>query len=790
MAYDDIRKNSDVLIQYEFVTLYLPVVSGVCTLGDGTGWYTPKTCQESADSVKDFTFASTDFDPKLFYIGQDMLPQIVSISETPPKLKPGQGLGSRGSLRIVLADFDGDPGPIRTSENGRYFQKMKSRWIMEGHKVVLNLAFNTGETISSEDIQQRTYRTESMTYNNDNTWTLECSDYLYFLDKDETVWPPQTGSSLRASIDDSTTSIPVDGETDYSSVEYIRIGDEILTVTGVSGNQTGTATLTVSNRGSSIRVGGVIVSRTESDDHDSGDEVFICRPVSNMRLDDLLSMILTESGLDPDSIPTAEWEEEINQWHPSTLITTLFVTPDSTEEVVSKILQDYLMDMWMDVISNTVRLSAISVWRESDQVVKEGLGIQYGTLDFTEEPDDRYSRASIMYGKKNLTDSDDIENYRKLSINIDTRVEDLYDGPRLKKLDNSFLLNQPSADLLVQRFVSRYKYTPQSYTWACPEKFLDFGVGDVVDMEHSELVGFDGLPNSPRAQITSIQPKYSNTKGRSYTVKGYTYEQPAASSGDNEFTLSGRLLNINLFIAAGAPPEPVEVTFILNNVTVGSDSTSEAAIRSGGFAAGSKIKLVVIGLMSSKGGGGGRAGSYYNENNIDHFCNPPTSGGTGGIVYDAEGIDTDIYLVGNVDGINADGFIKSPGGGGNGGIAHCGDSNNSVAPNVAGAGGGGAGIEGGSGGAKAFDWNGQVPDSTLGEAGGEDGTGGQGGERYPSSSAAQDGYSGGTWGQDVTNGGQAGKGLVKNGATVNVYTGGESSTRFINGHGDTPDTLE
>lgn len=789
MPYDINRKDFDVLEQYEMVRLTLPVVSGTCTLGDGEGWYTPKTCQESQTGYVSFGFATPDYNPTATMAGVDTIyPQIVKIAETPPKLKPNKGLGSRGTLKITLADFPGDPGPTRTSPEGKFLEKMKARWVMEGHDIVLYLAHGNVNYPTEADYQRRTYRTDSLTYNNDGTWTLECTDNLYFLDKEETVWPLQTNSQLRQSITEDTITIPVDADTDYTGVEVIRIGSELMSVVSVQDNQTGSATLTVGTRGTAIMIGSTRISVTEREEHDAGDEIFICRVIEDLDLADLLSLILTDSGLSSGSIPLAEWKDELAVWHPTTKVNTIFTTPDPTEEVVSRILQDYLMDMWMDVTTNSVRLSAISVWRQSDTVVEEGKGIQYGTFQYSELPDERYSRASVMYDKKNLTESDDIENYRKLSLNVDARAEQVYGVPRLAQLENSFLLDKPAADLLVQRYVARYKNTPQEYTWSCPERFLDFSVGDVVDLETESLVGFDGLPANQRGQITSIQPKYTKN-GRSYSVKAFTYEQPYSTGGGNEFTLSGRLLNINLFTAAGAPPEPVDVTFILNNVTVGSTSNTVAAIRAGGFPEGSTIKIIVRGLMSSRGGNGGLGGHFEEEGGIDYFCTPPTGGQNGGIIYDAEGTDTEIYLAGTVDGIQADGYMKAPGGGARGGVANC-HTTGRHPPNFGGGGGGGAGIEGGKGGGTRFG-SGNPPDTVKGEDGQEDGTAGAGGKPWPDNSGANDGYAGGSWGEDGVgpDAGSAGKGLVKNGAVVNIYTGGQQAARFINGNGETPDAI-
>lgn len=795
MAFDDTRK-SDVLETYELVRITLPMVATVCTLGDGEGWYTPKTCREEPTGFYSRWFARPEYDHMAnFFVrkptaneGDDfnIYPCLDSISETPTKLEPGEGLGSRGTIRLTFTDFEGDPGPVRTSGQGKFFEKMEARNVMEGGTITLFLGYRTGLVPTSADFMTKQYRIEELENNGDGTWTITGKDALYLLDKEEAVWPAQTNGRLRAGLNETTTTIPVDADTDYSGAQVIRIGDELMTVTGVSNNQTATATLTVQARGSSINVGGTLVSRTEADEHDTGDEVFICEVSDNERLDDLLFRILTDIGISPALINQTEWADEIDLWHPTTLVTTVWTTAEDANDRIAQITRDFLLDIWYDVVAAEVKLSAISVWRQSDLVLRDGYEINSHTLSYSNIGKMRYNRASVAYSKRNLTESDDIENYRKLSVFADARSESVYGDVRLKQLENSILLDRNSGDLLVQRYVSRFSDAPREYRWSCPERYLDFSVGDVADLEYPTLVGFDGTPARPRAQVTSIRPRYGRT-GRSYEIRALTYEQPASTDGTGEFTLSGRIFNLDLFIQAGAPPEPVEVTFILNNITIGSGSTAAPAIRAGNFAAGSKINLIVNGIMSSRGGSGGLGGSYYSENDIDRFCTPGTDGGDGGDVYSSDGIDTDIYLAGSLNGISADGRLYAPGGGGKGGNARCGSANFPQPDNYGCGGGGGAGIGGGPGGTvREFGYPHPIPTSAYGSPGQEDGTPGQPGTP---SNLGFDGEPGATWGQDASFG-LAGKGLVKTGTEViNVFVAGDN-TRFLNGNGDAPDAID
>ena len=99
------------------------------------------------------------------------------------------------------------------------------------------------------------------------------------------------------------------------------------------------------------------------------------------------------------------------------------------------------------------------------------------------------------------------------------------------------ILDDDSADLLVNRWVNRY-IDPVSYIWTTQERKLKFNTGDVVDLNTSTSVGFDGLPAiSTRCQITSIKPNYK-AYGREYTVTGLSYEP--IFEDNSEIIISGR----------------------------------------------------------------------------------------------------------------------------------------------------------------------------------------------------------------------------------------------------------
>jgi hypothetical protein len=301
------------------------------------------------------------------------------------------------------------------------------------------------------------------------------------------------------------------------------------------------------------------------------------------------------------------------------------------------------------------------------------------------------------------------------------------------------------------------------------ERKLDFKVGDVKDLRTSLNVGFNGLQSSiDRAQITSIKPMYKSY-GREYKVTALSYEP--VFSDNSEVVITGNVSDVNLFIQfSGAPSQPVNITFVFDGVNSGSSTSIIPSIKAGAFPVGSKIIIILANgaSLQARGGYGGSGGSneFDRETSTWFSFPPPGNGEDGGIVYDAQGIDTDIYFSGATPSAlfpTADGSIKAPSGGGGGFIDIVGTPYGS----------GGSGGNGGNGGDGSIPGNGGIA-GTSNEVSASNGLNGT-----IDGSGSGFGFAGAN---NNANGGDAGAGILDNGATVNLF--GNNATNYVNGRGD------
>jgi len=777
MATFEATRSQRVQQHFEIIEIDLPVINGTCTLGGVGGYGTPLFCDQAwTGDYKTYYFTNTDAPVLPSINGEPVWRCVKNISETSAKLKPGEGLASRSSAKITLIDFDGqDPNPTAqgvtsaVKKQGTFFGKLDARQILadKAARIKLYRVETDGSIDIANGAQTRHFLIDSLSRGSKSDWSLSFKDVLSSVNLDEKTWPEETGGFLRQDIDDSQLTIEVDGDTDYSGAFAVRIGEEILKVSSVTNNLTPTAELVIASRraeGVSIfaPTSSEMLTRTYSEEHSAGDEVFICGLSDDETLDDLIARILTDSGIDSSLIPSADWAAEVAEWHTTDKINTLHVESIDTNEVIATLLTNFLMDLWYSPVDNEIKLSAISVWKQSTSTLAEGKEINAHSVKKTAQEKLRASRAMVLYDKKNLTDSDDSFSYAKASRFSDNSIisDALYPKHKDKEFDNTQYLNKDAADLLTQRYVSRFKYTPFLREFETDERYLNFAMGDVVDITSLSDQSADGsLSNDIRAQIVSVNPKYSKS-GRYYNVKALTYE--AAFTTGSEILLTGNLGSVNLYTLGGAPSQAVDLTFILD----GGYSEGATAIRAGNFATGSKLTIIMINGFDGQanGGNGGAGGDVFVEDS-SHIT-PPQNGLAGGTVFDCQGVDTDIYFSGTTPSTaypTADGYIRAPSGG-DGGF------NANLSTLTAGDGGrGGDGRTPGTGGRSGYS-------TGAGAIAANDGVNGQ-----------IDG-SGSGWGNDgVANdalGGAKGSGIINSGATVNLF--GATAARYINGNGDHP----
>lgn len=783
---------------FETFEIIMPYVNGVCTIPEGVSWtqgyHTPLTCVEPSNDFITYYFGSENVPIGFFEQGnfKPIYRQIKTISEVTPEIKPAGGLASRGALKIVFNDFEGDSGPVNTTDKGTYFQKFLARNIFSGRTCTIKrwVRINGVNSLVSSSV----YVSESMTSTSSGDYVLQCKSQLEYTYKDSTQFPEPTGARLRLDVDNSVTKIPVNrSEFNWIAGIVIRIGDELMQVSSYDDLL---QELTVLARGSSIVGTSITLSTTEADSHSEGDDIQVCWVSNDESISSFISTILTLSGIPSSYINEAAWQSEFDDYWADSKLNMIWSEPESVSSILELLSKDYMLDIWEEATTPaSIKLSAVSAWKETSLSIFTGRQITQDTLRVSPKPEMRSSRSYIYYDKENKTDNEDRGNYKKLSLNIDTTYEgvDFYGTKKEADLGSSPILDTNDASLRTQRQTARFNLSPVAYEWEGEEKYLNYSVGDIVEFTNRDITDAQGDQLKVRAQITSLTPKYKyKGVGRGYKIKALTYTPAIITGGGGSFTkiVSGATLSeVDIHNDyADRTNSVVDFTLILDNCTVVGDDNVNPSIRNGTFSSGSSVTIILVNGTDwqSYGGEGGRGAAWES---VD--TNPITyvktidagTGESGGVCFNADGVPTNIYLsgaTGNASYPTALGSIKAGGGGGNGS-----DGNPYLFPvapeNVGDGGGGGAGNISGVGGAAGV-INYAFFGNVFGEQGNSGSSNGTGG------AATGTALSGGDWGKSggAFSGvsGAAGSGIIKSGADVFVF--GSTPTNFINGNGDTP----
>lgn len=792
MAFDNAFRQQ----QFSLYEIVLPYCT-VCTPKSGVDgiWNTPLLCNEQSDSEYSIWIASkktptvvTQPTPSINIKSKlnSKIPRCVtSASESTSMLKAGEGLASRGTMSITCTDFNGDPGPINFTEIGTFFGKLRARNVLQGKKIITHkytIAGSVGQEVIKKVDESIHFITN--TELSDGVFKLQAKDALKDVEAFSQKFPEPSEIVLTADINETTTTIPVSEVGDIVAGSVVRIDDELMYVNSIGAN-----VLNVATRGTTItNPDSTVVYKTNVSDHSADSTVQPSYVMSKTALWDVLVDVYTSLGL-TEYIDAAQWQSEIEEWNSNAYLYGVFSKPEKGSQLINRLLNAYLIDMWLDQPTQKVKVSAVTAWKESIRILEEGNDLS--NLKITESEDSRFSRA-YMYNKKDYkAENDDVINYSKLTIATDVAVEssDLYGSIKVKEFENNDFISTSSAQTTVARYIQRFSRAPKKISFTMEERKLgSTSLSDIVDIvsRDSQTPSGEFLQARDRAQIVRIQPDF-NKIGRQYKVEALSYVPLIASNPGEELVieLSGSLFDVNLFARAGAPNIPINVTFIFNGCTIGSTASNVPAVRAGAFEVGSRVKIICTNNTKWSAKGGRNYDYNYSNTPVSVHPNSVRSGSreNGADSYNSDGIETELYLnYGTVDGYSTSSQLFASGGGG---------ENRFVEVVIFGStfyaignGGGGSGISQGEGSNVIF---------RDGVTGADDGTFSSGGAGYQYNDFSET-VTGGNGGASVNGlSGSSGDGVLSpptlaggaiRGAQVSVYNLASESSKFRQGNSD------
>lgn len=659
-----------------------PCTASIGVTGDAKCFNTLATCQDEANYAATTTTLRLVEDVGYRSPAIEALPILAEVSFNPATLKPGQDLGERATLAVVLRDTrhaDTGPGfdPYQTtrgydpSRQGTLLGRFRARQpYLRGAEIRWYVGFADH---ALAEMECRTFVVEATDGPTpDGRFVVNAVDPLRMLGGDRSQAPDLTVGKLTADISDTDTAATLTpagiGASSYPASGYVVLGgSEIAAFTRSSD----TLTLTRAQLG------------TVAEAHKGGDRVqLVLRYAAEDPADIIHDLMVNQAGVPSAYVPLAEWQAETAAYLRRNYTATIG-EPMPVAQLIGELMVEAGLSIWWDDLAAKIRLRVIRALPQDAQRF-DASNMLPGTFSRSEQPASRISQVRVFYARKDpLKNSDESDNYAQVQVTADLGNEANYGSASIREVWSRWIPTggttaaQRVGDLLLGRYavpprrfsfeVMRGAVTPAPqlgnlYTLSWRTEQAADGSADVVPVQLVRLVAL-----KDRWQLECEEMRYESLDDGDLTTRSITIDYDT-----NNINL--RTLHDSLY---PAPTSGDAVTLIIAaNVVIGSVSTALPALDIGTWPAGVTVRVENYGRIEGCGGAGGTGA------NGDHDIDA-TDGLPGG---------TALYTRQAITLVDADG--ETFGGGGGGGGGGCRNPND----HRGGGGGGGAGSDPGLGG--------------------------------------------------------------------------------------------
>ena len=425
-----------------------------------------------------------------------VIPSLQSVSTSPTKINlaganpDAQGLGNRALCTIQFQDHQHSDRLVDPYVDGRSWNPLDaergsfwSRWVVR-NKYRQNVVINVYEGYAGQTLAEMTKRQYFMTSikgpDSRGRVTIQGKDILARIEERKAQAPVGSFGELYAAINASQTSFEVAGAlvSEYDASGTIRIGDEIMTYTGVATSTNGIE-FTGVTRGT---------DGSTADEHDEESTVQQCLRYTDEVIDDVLfDLLTTYGGIPAEYLDTTNWASEIGSYLSLYRLTGLVTEPVSVFQIVSEIQMQTLCYLWWDERDALVKLKAIRGVDEEPDTITDDVNILAGTFSLTEKPRERVSRIYVHYLMRDFTQNyDDAEAYtaRYGVVNLEAESPQLYGEKAVRNVYARFLRTQALAANTATKIITRYVEVPTEATFEMDAKDRDYWVGDTFRISH------------------------------------------------------------------------------------------------------------------------------------------------------------------------------------------------------------------------------------------------------------------------------------------------------------------
>lgn len=589
-----------------------PCTASIGVTGDAKCFNTLKTCQDRAhfaNTPKTIRFA---MDSDLLPRDIEAIPSIVGVSFTPATISLGEDLGMRASLSVSFRDHrHSDTGQgfdkyyatrgYNPFERGTFWGKFRARQpFLRGRPCRLIMGF-VGQSLA--EMETRHFVMDSFNGPTpDGTFTITAKDVLKLADDDRAQAPRLSNGSLTSDITSGATSAvlsPVGiGNAEYPSSGYVAIGGKEICSFTRSGD---TLTLTRAQH------------NTTAIAHKAEDLVQRCLVYTGQDPADIMhDLLVNYAGVDTAYMPLANWKAETAAYL-GRVYTTILAQPVGVKSLLCELIQQTASAMWWDDINQEIRLQVLRTI-PTDAAGYSEQNVVAGTMAIAEQPETRVSACYVFYGQRNpLEPLENETNYRSAELGLATQEQADYGSAAIRKIYSRWIpqFGGTIAQRIIDIVLGRYKNPPRGFSFEVFRR--NDGIKPILgggyQMEFHSMQDASGARASAPIQITRINPR--NEKFVVEAQEAIFESDAVVDLNDRTIIIDADTYNINLrtlhdsLFPVITDATGITLTVIIQaGISVGSTSTSVAALIVGSWVASLPITIVNRGRIQGRGGDG------------------------------------------------------------------------------------------------------------------------------------------------------------------------------------------
>lgn len=451
-----------------------------------------------------------------------VIPSVLDVDTVPARINVGAGdneagpLGERAAVTVRLRDHPYHDRLVDKYWDERTYDAMArgtfwSKWLKrnpyhQGRSLRVREGY-VGQTLAQ--MRVRHYIIERIEGPSNGEVSIVAKDPLKLVDAARALAPePNTGvldadiSAVAGSLTLSPGGSPDGVGDEYASSGTARLGSELVTFNRGVGEA-----FTLTARG---------IRGTTAAAHSAGDLFQECLVIAGTRVDAVISDLLTTyGGLDPDFIPTADWDAEADLWCSGYNLTTVITEPTGVGKLLAEICEQAGVYIWWDDQDQEVKFRAVRpFYAPTDAAaveISDDANVIAGSLKIERKTDERISQVWIYYDQINPTKSvDDETNYarRRRVRDADAESDQQYNEARVKKIYARWLTSANDAITLTvaNRILERFVDPPLVLKFLADAKESDqIRTGTVIEVTHRDLVDFTGAAEPELYQIISAE---------------------------------------------------------------------------------------------------------------------------------------------------------------------------------------------------------------------------------------------------------------------------------------------